>query len=70
MKKFTATFLALTMACGMLAGCGELPALPGEESQNSSQPAESSAAAAAPEGETEFDGVTVKVWGGDLLNNP
>ncbi len=71
MKKLTATLLALTMACGMLASCNGAPALPGEESgTSSSKPAESSTVTSTPESEKSFDGVTVKVWGGDLLNNP
>lgn len=74
MKKLTAMLLALTMACGVLAGCNGTPSIPGEESStpSSSAPAESSKAESSTPEVTEknFDGVTVKVWGGDLLNNP
>ena len=73
MKKLTAMLLALTMACGVLAGCNGTPSIPGEESSTpSSTPAESSKAESSTPEVTEknFDGVTVKVWGGDLLNNP
>ena len=74
MKKLTAMLLALTMACGVLAGCNGTPSIPGEESStpSSSTPAESSKAESSTPEVTEknFDGVTVKVWGGDLLNNP
>ena len=46
MKKLTAMLLALTMACGVLAGCNGTPSIPGEESStpSSSTPAESSKA--------------------------